>query len=177
MKTEKKEKKIIFSKEIDSAINGYAIGISFLGIGLFLLFKPDYFFQPLISYIIGAIIGAFGVMGTGIELSKTSKIKGMDNLTIGLVVFALWMVAYIKFSAVWANILFFALLIIGAYAICLGLIQAIYSIVSNIKSRNSLESGKSKYSVSSLIGQVVLLITQLCGLIVAILNVVQAANV
>ena len=89
MKKEKKEKKIVFTKEIDSAINGFALGVSFLGIGIFLLVKPDYFFAPIISYILGAIIGAIGVLGIGVELSKTSKIKGMDNLAIGAVLFAI----------------------------------------------------------------------------------------
>ena len=74
-----KEKKIVFTKEIDGTINGFAIGISFWGIGVFLLLKPDYFFEPIISYIIGATIGAFGVFGAGVELSKTAKIKGIEN--------------------------------------------------------------------------------------------------
>lgn len=172
-----KEKKIIFSKEIDSAINGYAIGISFAGIGLFLLLNSDYFVYPVISYIIGAIIGAFGVMGTGIELSKTSKIKGMDNFTIGLVVFSVWLFVYLKFSLFWTNILSFVLLVIGVYAICLGLIQAIYSVIRNVKLKESIDGEKRKYSIGSLITQIVLLTTQLCGLAVAILNVLKAANI
>ena len=172
-----KEKKTTFSKEIDSAINGYAIGISFAGIGLFLLFNSDYFVYPLISYIIGAIIGAFGVMGTGIELSKTSKIRGVDNFTIGLVVFSVWLFVYLKFSLLWINILSFIFLVFGAYAICLGLIQAIYSVIHNVKSKESIDGEKRKYSVGSLITQVVLLTTQLCGLAVAILNVLKAANI
>ena len=176
MNKEKKEKKIVFTKEIDSAITGYAIGISFSGIGLFLLLKPDYFGYPIVSCIIGAIIGAFGVMGTGIELSKTSKVKGMDNFTMGLVIFAIWLFVYLKFSFVWSNILCFVLLIIGAFAICLGLIQAIYSIVWNVKSRNPLDNEKPKYSKGNIISQIVLLATQMCGLIVAILNVLKAAN-
>ena len=172
-----KEKKITFSKEIDSAINGYAIGISFVGIGLFLLLNSDYFVYPLISYIIGAIIGAFGVMGTGVELSKTSKIKGMDNFTIGLVVFSIWLFVYLKFSLLWTNILSFIFLVFGAYAICLGLIQAIYSVIRNAKSKELIDGEKRKYSIGSLITQVVLLTTQLCGLAVAILNVLRAANI
>ena len=171
-----KEKKIIFSKRIDSAINGYAIGISFLGIGIFLLLKPDYFSKPVISYIFGAIIGAFGVMGTGVELSKSSKIKGMDNLSIGLVVFSIWLVSYIKIAALWANILFFVLLILGVYAICLGIIQAIFSVIRNIKSRNATNTSEEKYTIGNIISQITLLLTQLCALIVAIFNILKALN-
>ena len=74
---EKKQREIVFSEEIDSAINGYAIGLSFTGIGIFLLLKPDYFAIPFISYVVGAIIGVIGVLGTGVELSKHSKVKGL----------------------------------------------------------------------------------------------------
>ena len=176
MNKEKKEKKIVFTKEIDSVINGFALGISFLGIGIFLLVKPDYFFAPIISYILGAIIGAIGVLGIGVELSKTSKIRGMDNLAIGAVLFAIWVISYTKISAVWANVVFFIFLIFGAYAICLGFIQAVYSIISNAKSRVMVDD-KPKHAIGALIGQVVLLITQICGLVIALLNVIQAVNV
>ena len=73
---EKKSKKIVFSEEIDSALEGYALSLIFIGIGLFLLLKPDYFAEPIVSYIVGAAVGLFGVMGMGVELSKTAKIKG-----------------------------------------------------------------------------------------------------
>lgn len=171
----KREKKILFSETIDRAINGYALGISFLGIGLFLLLKPNYFFAPIVSYIIGSIIGFIGVCGTGIELSKSSNIKGMDNLAIGLVVSIIWIVIYTKISAIWSNIVFFPLLIIGAYAVCLGLIQGVYSIINNIKmnSRKDKEA-RSKGSIAS---QIVLFLTQLCALIVAIINVVKATSI
>ena len=174
---EKKERKIVFTKEIDGAITGYAIGIAFSGIGLFLLLRPEYFGLPIISCIVGAIIGAFGVMGTGIELSKTSKIKGMDNFTMGLVVFGLWLFLYLKFSRTWLNALCFILLIIGGFAICQGLIQAIYSVVANVKTRSPLDNTKPQYTVGNIISQIVLLATQMCGLAIAILNILKAANI
>lgn len=37
-----KEKKIIFSEKIDDAINGYAIGLTFILMALFLFWKQDY---------------------------------------------------------------------------------------------------------------------------------------
>ena len=45
----KKNKKIIFNEEIDSAISGYTLAITFVGIGVFLLNNLDYFFY---SYFI-----------------------------------------------------------------------------------------------------------------------------
>lgn len=174
-KKSKKPRKIVFTEAIDSAINGYALGFSFIGIGVFLLLKPDYFFTPIASYIIGAVIGAFGVVGTGIELSKSSKIKGFDNLTMGLVFFAIWLVSYIKISTFWANLLFFAFLIFGAYAVCLGLFQSTYSIIQSIKHANT--DANAKQEKGAIASQIVLFLTQICGLIVAILNVVKAVSV
>ena len=71
--------------------------------------------------------------------------------------------------------MFFPLLIIGAYAVCLGLIQGVYSIINNIKmnSRKDKEA-RSKGSIAS---QIVLFLTQLCALIVAIINVVKATSI
>lgn len=91
----KKPRQIVLSEEIDSAINGYAIGLSFTGIGVFLLLKPEYFAIPVVSYIVGAIMGVFGVLGTGVELSKHSKVKGMGNLTIGMLFLGCWFWGYV----------------------------------------------------------------------------------
>lgn len=175
MSKEKKPKKIIFSEEVDSAINGYALGVSFLGIGVFLLAKPDYFFSPIVSYILGAIIGIFGVCGAGVELSKSSKIKGMDNLAYGLAFSVAWLIAYLKISTLWANIVFFFFLVFGTYSICLGLIQGIYSIINNTKLKGT--NDKKIHSKGNIISQIILFMTQISGLIIAICNVIKAVNV
>lgn len=170
VKKERREKKIIFSETIDSAINGYALGISFTGIGVFLLLSPKYFFAPVVSYILGAIICVFGVVGIAIELSKSSHIKGIDNITTGAVLFCIWLTTYLKVSLIWVNIVTFLLLVFGVYACCLGLIQCFYSIFRGAK---STENEKKKLKKSTMISQTVLLLTQLCGMIVAIINLVK----
>ena len=174
---ETKPKKVLFSEEIDSAINGFAVGFLFIGIGLFLLLKPDYFTVPMVSYIIGAIVGLFGVAGTGVELSHATKIKGMDSFSLGAVAFIGWLVQYIYIGRLWSNILFFALLIFGGYGLLLGLFQAIYSIIHNVKQQSiTPENGANgKVSVGKLLSQIVLFLTQLCGLAVAVLNVLKAS--
>lgn len=173
----KKPRQIVFSKEIDSAINGYAIGISFTGIGVFLLLKPDYFAIPVISYIVGAIIGVFGVLGTGVELSKHSKVKGMGNLTVGMLFLSGWLWGYLEVHSIWLNILIFILLVLGCYAVCLGLIQSVVSIIRNVSEsrKERIERNESKGKViGSAITQIVLFLTQLCGLLLAIINVLKA---
>ncbi len=175
MSREKKKRKIVFSETIDSTIRGFALGFSFLGVGCFLLLKPDYFFVPVVSYIFGAIIGALGFMGVGVELSKASTIKGSDNLTIGLVFLAIWAIVYVGISTWWANILAFFPLLVGTYGTVQGLIQGIYSIICSIKlSKTNSCAGQSKGKVAS---QIVLFLTQLCGLALAVLNVIKAASV
>ena len=170
----KKQKQIIFSEEVDSAINGYAIGISFTGIGIFLLLKPDYFAIPVISYIVGAIIGVIGVLGTGVELSKHSQVKGLGNLVMGMLFLAGWLWGYIGVRSIWLNIPFFVLLVLGCYAVFLGLIQGAVSIVRNVRvSRKEKNESKSKV-IGSALTQIVLFLTQLCGLLLAIINVLKA---
>ena len=174
-----KKAKIVFSKEIDSAINGFAIGAAFLGIGIFLLTKPDYFFVPVASYIVGAVIGLFGTIGIGVELSRTANIKGIDNISLGVVFLAIWLVLYIKIHTLWTNIPSFALLVLGCYAVFLGLFQSGYSIIRNYKEsikqkKEHPEQGKNSGNLAS---QVVLFLTQLCGLGLAIVNIIKAIDV
>lgn len=171
---EKKPKEIIFSESIDSAINGYAIGISFTGIGVFLLLKPDYFAIPIISYIVGAIIGVIGVLGTGVELSKHSKVKGLGNLIMGMLLLGGWLLGYTQVHAVWLNIVIFLLLVLGCYAVCLGLIQSIVSIARNIRAIQNEENNSKGKVIGSALTQVVLFLTQLCGLLLAVINVLKA---
>lgn len=174
---DKKQKIIVFSEETDGMINGYAVGLTCIGVGVFLLLKPSYFFSPTVSYIIGALIGALGVIGTGLELDKTSKIKGFGNITMGLVVFATWLVLYVKIKIFWVNILSFGLLVFGCYGTILGIIQGIYSIVRNThSSRFQSPNEKNGIAIGALLSQIVLFLTQLCGLTVAIINVVKAFN-
>ena len=174
-----KTKEFVFSEEIDSAINGYALGATLLGIGIFLLIKPDYFPLPIVSYIIGAVIGILGTLGIGIELSKTAKIKGINNIAIGVVLVAIWLVTYLKIQSLWVNIMFIILLILGCFAVFLGIFQGIYSIIENVnvnkqQKKEHPERGKT---LGSMISQIILFLTQLCGLGLAIINIIKAAGI
>lgn len=170
---EKKPREIVFSEEIDSAINGYAIGLSFTGIGLFLLLKPDYFVIPFISYVVGAIIGVIGVLGTGVELSKHSQVKGLGSLVTGILFLGIWALAYVKVHSIWLNIPVFILLVGGCYAVCLGLLQGVVSIARNIRESQRDKSESKGKIIGSALTQIVLFLTQLCGLLLAIINVLK----
>lgn len=124
----KKEKKITFSESIDNAINGYALAISFIGIGVFLLNNLDYFGNKAVSTVILSIFSIIGLMGTFIELGKSTIIKGLDDLGVGLLFFIPWLLIYIFGKAIWLNVLGFFLLVIGVYGMVAGFIKVIVSI-------------------------------------------------
>ena len=94
-KNDKKEKKPVFSEIIDGKINGYAIGISFLGISAFLLINNTYFHWTGLTYFIGAVFGLIGIAGIGTELDKSKKIKGIGNIIIGLICLGIWIAIFL----------------------------------------------------------------------------------
>ena len=176
MRAKEKEKrnKIVFSEEIDSTINGYALGVSFVGIGIFLLIKPDYFQYEIASYIAGAVIGLFGLFGVGTELSKHSEIKGVDNLALGVFALIIWLLVYLNTNSLWWNIPAFLVFVFGCYGCAQGMIQGIYSIVHNTKAR---KKETNRFNYWETITQIILFLTEICGLAVAIMNVIQAIKI
>lgn len=108
-----KEKKIIFSEEIDSLINGLSLGLSFIIIGLILTFKSDYFGNNVANTIVQwcfIIIGALGLATEIPRLLKKNGIQGTDDLFIGSIFFGAWLILYLTVSKTLVNILSFFLL-------------------------------------------------------------------
>lgn len=122
------EKKITFNESVDNAISGYALAITFIGIGIFLLNNLDYFGNRTISIVILSIFSIIGVLGTFVEFGKSKIIKGLDDLGAGLFFFIPWLLIYIFGKAIWLNILGFVLLVIGVYGMVTGFIKVIVSI-------------------------------------------------
>ena len=168
-KKDKKEKTPVFSEIIDSKINGYAIGISFLGISTFLLLNNTYFHWTILSYFIGAVFGVIGIAGIGTELDKSKKIKGIGNLVIGLLCLGIWIALFLllKNNPI-ANALGMPALIVGAYGFVRGLLELFYSVW--------IETIKSDRSFSKIAKAIFVLITQLCGLVLTILNILKIFN-
>lgn len=172
---DKKKTKIIFNEKVDSAINGFTLGFALLIISAFLFYKSDYFTNPFVTYILGAIFGAIGFLGTSSQMSESLKIKGMDTMAIGVVLSTIWYIAYVKISTLWANIVFFPILFLGVYAIIYGILQTIYTIYKGVKSILKHTDGKKSGAKAS-ITQIVLFLTQLCSLGLAIVNILKAFN-
>lgn len=124
----KKEKKIVFSEEIDNAISGYALAITFIGIGVFLLNNLNYFGNQIVSIVVLSIFSFIGVIGTFIELGKNKRIKGWDDFGVGLFFFIPWLLIYMFGKNIWLNIAGFILLVSGVYGMLSGIIKVIVSI-------------------------------------------------
>ena len=170
MAKEAKEKNPVFSEIIDSKINGYAIGISFLGISTFLLINNTYFHWPALTYFVGAVFGIIGIAGIGTELDKSKKIKGIGNLVIGLICLGVWvsLFVFLKNNAI-GNTVGMPALIIGAYGFIRGLLELFYSVW--------LETINAERSFSKIAKTIFVFITQLCGLALTILNILKIFKV
>ena len=73
----------------------------------------------------------------------------------------------------WGNVISFVCLVLGCYAVSLGLFQGLYSIIYNYTKQKN-ENPKKR--IGTLVNQFVLFMTQLCSLVIAILNIIQAIN-
>lgn len=169
-KEQKKEKKIVFSEKIDSAINGYAIGITFILISAFLLVNSTYFQWAWLTYAIGSIFGFIGLAGIGVELDKTQKVKGIGNVVIGLFFSAIWLLLYLGFNNnIVANLFAMAAMIIGVYGLVRGLIELFYSVI--------IETRKSDNSWQKTLKSIFVFSTQICGLVLSILNILKIFSI
>lgn len=87
-----RKNKIVFSERIDGIINGLTLGISFILVGLFLLFVPNYFGNQTVGEIVRWIFIAIGILGLIVEFNKlktVSKIEGLGELWTGI--FFIWL--------------------------------------------------------------------------------------
>lgn len=166
---EKKQKKIVFSEEIDSRIDGLTLGFAFIAVGLFLLFVPDYFGNKLAGQIVRWVFIAIGGLGLFVEIGRVnpiSDIKGFDNLWLGSMLLAVWAALYFLAHNFLCNIVGFICLVLGVYATFQGLFRIIYSIRLNQKSKTQ--------SKSTIISDVLIFLTKVISLALVVLQLVRA---
>lgn len=135
MKKEK-QKTITFSEEIDSSINGLALGISFLLLAV-LVWNFSLFHNTIVDRIMEVVLIGCGIISTVMEFDKINKgdIKGIDDLILGVLfssfaIFLIW-----KFDLIWLNVLGFAIALFGFFGSASGIIKIVYSL--NVKKRTS----------------------------------------
>ena len=72
MEQKKKEKKVTFSEEIDNSISGFALVITFITVGIFLLFNKGYFENQIVANVVQwtfIVIGCLEVSTATVEES------------------------------------------------------------------------------------------------------------
>lgn len=168
-----KEKKIMFSEEIDSLINGLALGLTFVIIGLILTFKSDYFGNNVANTIVQWCFIIIGTLGLATEIPKLLKnngIQGTDDFLLGGFFFGIWLILYLTISKTWVNTLSFFLLLFGLYALIKGICEIFYSLISSSKNT----SKDNKISIKKLFTNIILLLTQMAGFVLVIVQIIKA---
>ena len=69
-----KEKKVVFSEEIDSIINGIAVGMAFL-ISAFITYFFNVFHNIILDRIVAVALAMLGILFTSFEIDKIDKNK------------------------------------------------------------------------------------------------------
>ena len=93
-----KEKKIVFSEEIDGKISGFAVALAFIAVGVLLVFDGSYFGNETVSTIVRWVFIIVGTGGLLVYILKIGKgdIKGIGNFALGVLFIAIWLVLYLK---------------------------------------------------------------------------------
>lgn len=163
-----KEKKVIFSEEIDSSIDGFALGITFVLVAFFEVYFKI-FGNRMVEIVLAIGLLLFGTFGTLIEIGKisTDNIKGGDDLVTGLFLAAPSVFIIFKFNKVILNIIMFIVLAFGIFGAMKGVIEILYSL--KIKRRKT-ENKKVE------VMQIVVAATEVVALAVAIIQLVNEVS-
>ena len=121
--------------------------MSFILIGIFLLFNKDYFGNIIVANIVQWFFIIFGCLGFATEVSNINskrEIKGIDDLVLGVVIVGIWAGIYYFFKHWIGNIIGFVFLVFGLYGGVRGIIEIIYSTI-HIKNKNKKDINKIVY--------------------------------
>ena len=168
-KKDHSDKKVYFSKEIDDRINGSALVLAFVLVGLILQFDPAYLGNDVITRIVQWVFIVIGLLGMSVELQKSkSSIVGLDNFLLGILFFGGWFALYKGFDRWWINIVALLPLFFGAYAIFLGVEQIIYSLSHQTKMPKSDERKNEEKA------DILLFLTKLLGVVLVVIQIIKA---
>lgn len=159
------EKKIVFSEEIDSSINGFALGISFVMLAIFVVYFKI-FNNAIIEKCVAIFLLIFGIAGTITEIGRIKKgdIKGLDDLIIGFIISVLSIVGILKLQNMYYNIGLFVVLLLGSFGTVKGILEIFYSL--------RLQRRKSNNTKMEIM-KIIVAITEIIALIIAVIQLVQ----
>lgn len=162
---EHKDKKIIFSEEIDSSINGFALGISFVLLALFVEYFKI-FNNAIVEIVVAIVLLVLGIAGTVTEIGRIKKddIRGLDDLMLGIFLAVVSIIVILKIHNVYYNIGLFVILLFGTFGMVKGLLEVLYSL--------KLRKRKSKNAKVEIM-KIIVALTEIIALIVAIIQLVH----
>ena len=164
----RRKTKSYFLKKIDGTINGLTLGISFIVIGLFLIFVPDYFGNKLVGEIVRWIFIIFGTLGLIVEFNKfkISGINGLSDFWVGILLVSCWAALFFLVDTILGNTVGFFCLVLGVYGIILGLLRIFYSFYLKSKDRSE--------SKESIVSDAIILLTNTASLALVVIQIVEA---
>lgn len=128
-KREPREKKIIFSEEIDSSITGFSVGVSFVVVAMLIWFL-GLFHNRIAEAIITITLSIIGIGGTFLEIEKSNQksIKGIGDFGLGIMFSTLFVYLIFKFDIIILNVFCVICLLFSIYSGVSGIMQIGYSI-------------------------------------------------
>ena len=133
--------------------SGIALAVAAFAISIFFYFQPQYFGALTTAAAIALIV--LGFAGLGIELNKITseeldslidREKGpeiFDKLGIGIALLIVWAALYHYFPMTLVNVLTFPVLLFGAYGTTLGLVNALFFVMTKSGSKAALSRSES----------------------------------
>lgn len=162
-----KNKKTVVDSETDKRINSIALALTFLAIGLILLFIPDFLGDSTITLICRWAFIGIGIAGFLVSFGdKDSKVKGSDDIGAGLLVSALAVLVFLYIPRPFGGI---AAILVGVLGL-FGLIRGILFVcVTTLRGRMKSGSDSAKQSFAI---DVLKLLSEVAGLALVVAQLV-----
>lgn len=159
-----KDKKIIFSEEVDSSITGFSLGSALILVALF-VYYVELFHNRIIEIIVAIILIFIGMIGTFLEIGKAKNddIKGINDLGVGIVLSTASVFLVLKYDKLPLNIICFFVLLISVFGTIQGVLKIFYSLKIQKRKTDNKKIGILKVIVG---------ITEIVALAVAIIQLI-----
>lgn len=165
-----KDKKIIFSEEIDSSIAGFSLGITLVLVSLF-VYYTGLFHNKIIEILVAIVLVFTGIVGTFLEIgkAKSENIKGIDDFCLGMIFSSIAVLGVLKYDKLTLNCVCFIVLLISVFATIRGILNILYSLKIQKRKTNNKKVEVVKIivgvtEVTALIVAIIQLVTELVGL-------------
>lgn len=152
------EKKTVdFSREVDSSITGFALGVTLVSVGLFIWFG-EFLHNKIAETIVTIILLLIGICGTFLEIEKVNKksIKGLGDFGLFFFITSLCVFFIIKYDLVILNIVLLLIVLLSAFVTFSGILKIGYSM--KIQRRKSESKNVEIFKVITGITEVIALV-------------------